>query len=81
MFVHSSINSRVLATHQKLLGWETYKRYHETVELPNPRPTKHNNKKWLKAAFGPLSPTAIFILETHYKKSNPTKLSANTLVQ
>ena len=41
-----------------LLGWETYKYYYETVELPNPRPTQPLPKKGLKMAFGPLFPTA-----------------------
>ena len=53
-----------------------------TQRQPNPR------KNRLKVAFWPLFPTANkfswvrigFVLETDYKKPNPTKLSTNTLV-
>ena len=32
--------NRVFAIDQIMLGWETYKYYYETAELPNPRPTQ-----------------------------------------
>ena len=51
-----SQNSRVFAIYQIMLGWETYKYYYETDELPNPRPTQPKKKR-LKVAFGPLFPT------------------------
>ena len=69
-----------------MLGWKTYKHY-ETDELPNPRPTQPRKIRF-KVAFGPLFPTANifwwvgigFIYETDYKKPNPTKFSANTVM-
>ena len=36
--------SRVSRVYQTLLGWKTYKYYHETDELPNPRPTQPKKK-------------------------------------
>ena len=36
--------NRVFAIYQILLGWKTYKYYHETDELPNPRPTQPKKK-------------------------------------
>ena len=33
---------RVFAIHHILLGWKTCKKYYETDELPNPRPTQPN---------------------------------------
>ena len=58
--------------------------YDETVELSNPGPTQPKKIR-LKAAFGPLFPTANsfswvrigFIWETDYNKPNPIKFSAN----
>ena len=32
------------AIYQILLGWKTYNYYHETDELPNPRPTQPKKK-------------------------------------
>ena len=75
--------------YQILLGWETYKYYYETVELPNPRPTQPKPRKnRLKVAFGPLFPTSDnfwwagigFVWETDYKKPNPSNSSANPLI-
>ena len=39
-----------------MLGWETCEHYHETVELPNPRPTqpkKNEVKSWPLSHFFP----------------------------
>ena len=47
----------MFAISQILLGWESYKYYYETDELPNPRPTQLKKIR-LKVAFGPLFPTA-----------------------
>ena len=47
---------KMFAIYQIMLGWEAYRYYYETVELPNPRPTLPK-KKWVMcgiwAAFSP----------------------------
>ena len=77
----------VFAIHQILLGWKTYKYYNETDELPNPRPTQPK-KNYIKSGVWATFPTTNifswvgidFIWEADYKKPNPTKFSANTLL-
>ena len=75
-----------------LLGWKTYKYYYETDELPNPRPTQPKQKNRLKVAFLGhffahskifFSRVGIdfFCRKTDCEEPNPTKSSANTLLQ
>ena len=42
-FAHGGL-IRVFAIYQIMLGWKTCKYYHETNELPNPRPTQPKKK-------------------------------------
>ena len=75
--------------HQIMFGWETYKCYYETVELPNPRPTQTHEKVGKKWQIGPLFPTAnevfrglgLVLYRKQQTTKNPTqtKFSANTL--
>ena len=75
--------SRVFAIYLVLLGWKTFKYYYETDELPNPRPTKPQEKLDQMWPLGHFLPAAKnfswvgidFIQETDYKKPAPTKFS------
>ena len=83
-----SVDIRVFATNQILLGWKTCKYYYETDELPNPRPTQPPKKLVESGTWATFSHSKYFFVgwdwsyigNTDYKKPNPTKLSANTLL-
>ena len=77
--------TRVFAICQILLGWKTDKYYHETDNLPDPRPTQPKQIR-LKVAFRPLFffPQQVFrglglILCRTQTTRNPTR-PANTLL-
>ena len=49
------------ATYQNMLGWETYKYYHETDELPNPRPTEPKRKRVKRGIWTAFFPQQIIV--------------------
>ena len=51
---------RVFATYLIMLGWETYYYYHETVELPNPRPIQPKKKKVKSGIWATFFPQQLF---------------------
>ena len=52
----------MFSIYQILLGWETYKYYYETDELPYPRPTQNQEKNRL-VAFGALFSRSKYFFE------------------
>ena len=80
--------NRVFAIYQFLLSWKTHKYYYENRRTPQPKANPTQEKIRLKVAFGTVFPTAKylfvgwnwFLIGTDYKKPNPTKFSANTLI-
>ena len=46
MYIYIGVgDNTVFAIYQILLGWKTYKYYHEPKKLPNPRPIQPKKKK------------------------------------
>ena len=81
-------NSRAIAIYQIMLGWKTCKYYHETYDLPNPRPTQ-SDKNYVKNV-GHIFPQQIVFLvgvgiwcyigNRPQETQSPTKTSANSLL-
>ena len=71
-----------------MLGWKACTSYYETDELPNPRPTQPPKNLVESGTWATFSHSKYFFVgwdwsyigNTDYKKPNPTKLSANTLL-
>ena len=73
--IYHSAN-RVIAIYQLLLGWKTCKYYHETDELPNPRPTQPEENQVASRIWASFFPQRIFFLGLAlilYRKQTTTK--------